>query len=106
MTPKMRECLDAIKRLTVDGVPPSYKMLGEALNIPSQNSVHRLVHELKDRGYITLKPGCARSLAVVCENAEAMPFDRMAKSVAMLINNRKHLTTADIRQALIEGSRP
>lgn len=43
LTPRQRECLDVIQRLSLDGVPPSFREIGDALGIVSKSNVHRLV---------------------------------------------------------------
>lgn len=52
ITYRQRETLDAIKRLTVDGVPPTYQALADELGLVSKGSVHRLVGQLTERGFI------------------------------------------------------
>jgi repressor LexA len=65
LTPRESECLRAIKRLTIDGVPPTYAELGEALGLASKSNVHRLLHALARRGAITLIPDAKRSIRVL-----------------------------------------
>jgi SOS-response transcriptional repressor LexA len=66
LTRKQVACLSAIKRLTTaDGVSPSYDCLMAELGLSSKNGVHRLIHALKDRGFITLNPHQARSIRIV-----------------------------------------
>jgi repressor LexA len=65
LTPVQAKCLDAIKRLTRDGMPPSYEELQRALGLRSKSNVHRLIHALEARGAITLKPESARSIRVL-----------------------------------------
>lgn len=64
MTPAMRRCLDAIIELTVDGVPPSFRELGDALGL-SISGVHRLVNELQEAGHISYRAGVPRSIEVL-----------------------------------------
>lgn len=64
LTPPQARALDAIKRLTRDGVPPSYRQLGEELGMASQSAVHRLIVRLRDRGFVAFEPRKARSLRI------------------------------------------
>lgn len=68
MIPPTREqgrTLEAIRKLTRGGVPPSYAELQEELGIASRGGVHRLLHALKDRGLVTFEFGRARSLRII-----------------------------------------
>lgn len=64
LTPTMRRCLDAIDRLTVCGVPPSYRQLADAIGVKSVSGAHRTVQLLVERGYVRTG-GKARTLEVI-----------------------------------------
>ena len=81
LTPRQRECLDVIQRLSLDGVPPSFREIGDALGIVSKSNVHRLVHGLAERGAIHFRPGRVRSIAVVRKASRPVPFDAMAAAI-------------------------
>lgn len=65
MTPRMKEALDAIRRLTVDGVSPTYRQLKEELGLTGLSAVHRVVHQLRREGLVHFDDGHARSLSVI-----------------------------------------
>jgi SOS-response transcriptional repressor LexA len=65
LTPRERDCLDAIKRLTVDGVPPTFEQLRAELGVGSKSTVHRLVHGLHRRGAIAMRAEAKRSIRVL-----------------------------------------
>ena len=65
LTRQQAACLRAISDLTEDGVSPSYDELRVALGLASKQGVHRLLHELKDRGLVDFLPGRARSVQVL-----------------------------------------
>lgn len=65
LSARQRECLSAIKDLTVDGVSPSYDEIQDRLRLASKSGVHRLLHGLKDRGHIEFEPGHGRSVRVI-----------------------------------------
>jgi repressor LexA len=71
LTPRQRECLDVILRLTKNGVPPSYAMIMEELGLKSKSGVNRLVKLLVERGHVRNDTGRARSLVIV--KAEERP---------------------------------
>lgn len=65
LTPRESQCLDAIRRLTKNGVPPSYSELAEEIGVASKSNVVRYVRGLEKRGALRLTPGAPRSLHVV-----------------------------------------
>lgn len=107
MTPAQQRCLDAIERLSVDGVPPSFEELRLHLGLGSKAGVHRLVHALADRGYITITPDRKRSIQLVTREAESVPFDRMAHAAFFHVQARLAtgltVSPATIRGALVES---
>lgn len=66
MTKKQREALDFIYSYQKHRrYCPSFQEIMEAMNLRSKSGVHRIVHALRDRGYIKLTPNCARSIEIV-----------------------------------------
>lgn len=66
LTKKQRELLLFIhKRLSQDGVSPSFDEMKDALNLASKSGVHRLVSALEERGFIRRLPHRARALEVL-----------------------------------------
>lgn len=107
MTPVMKRCLDAIEHLTVDGVSPTFAELGEHLGIASKSRIHRIIHSLAERGYITFKAGHARSIQIVTRDEAGFPFDRMAEAAVDHVTLYRRVgatvTTDTMRQALVEA---
>lgn len=64
LTPKHAKLLKLIADLTVDGVPPRYEALAEAMQT-SRGNIHRLLTGLKARGYVTWNYASPRSLRLV-----------------------------------------
>lgn len=62
MTPKQKECLDAIRDLTVDGVSPSYDEIKDRLGLASKGTVHALIQALMKDGWIVASPYRRRTL--------------------------------------------
>lgn len=63
MTPRQKDAYDFIRSFIDEkGYGPSYEEIGEALDITSRSSIHRIVHGLKDRGLIHLRPNLARCI--------------------------------------------
>lgn len=85
MTPRMRECLDAIRRLTVDGVPPSYEELAAELGIASKSNVTRLIHQLRRDGFVTFNAHRARSVEIV---GDADHLDTLSTDALIAIERR------------------
>jgi SOS-response transcriptional repressor LexA len=77
----MRACLDAVLRLTTDGVPPSWAELGEVLSLKSRSGVTRVLRQLQARGYVDWMPEHARSLTLVHDGHDLsrFPTDELLK---------------------------
>nr|WP_284438354.1 transcriptional repressor LexA [Thalassococcus arenae] len=66
MTKKQLDLLDFInKRMTRDGVPPSFDEMKDALDLRSKSGIHRLITALEERGFIRRLPHRARALEIV-----------------------------------------
>lgn len=65
LTADQSRCLASIRRLTKDGVAPSYRELQADLGLSSPSKISRLVQCLVERGAITRVRGAARSIAAV-----------------------------------------
>ncbi|WP_421786675.1 transcriptional repressor LexA [Hyphobacterium sp.] len=53
------------KRLSEDGVSPSFEEMKDALDLASKSGVHRLITALEERGFIRRLPHRARALEVL-----------------------------------------
>lgn len=78
LTPPLAACVAAIKRLTVDSVPPSLPELAEALGYRSASAVHRQLVELRDRGVVTWEPQKSRSLRLLAHRPSAAEVARLS----------------------------
>ncbi|MDO8800066.1 hypothetical protein [Phenylobacterium sp.] len=92
-TPQMAETLAAIRRLTVDGVPPSMQSLAEACGYRSRGSFHQTLERMRSRGLITWERGKAHSLQIVDAEPdyEAMPTEslmRIHRRIEAVLANR------------------
>lgn len=66
LTQKQHELLLFIhKRLSKDGVPPSFEEMKSAVGLKSKSGIHRLVSGLEERGFIRRLKHRARALEVV-----------------------------------------
>ena len=66
LTRKQLELLDFIqKRVTRDGVPPSFDEMKEALDLRSKSGIHRLITALEERGFIRRLAHRARAIEIV-----------------------------------------
>jgi len=66
MTERQKMVLDFIELyIKMKGFPPSYMDIATGLNLKSKSNIHRLVHDLKDKGLLQIKPYMVRSLKVV-----------------------------------------
>lgn len=65
MTPRMQQAVDAIRRLTVDGVSPSYSELAAELGLTTKSGAFRIVQLLRKRGLVTVTDGARRSIKLL-----------------------------------------
>ncbi len=66
LTKKQLDLLEFIhKRVSRDGVPPSFDEMKEALDLRSKSGIHRLITALEERGYIRRLAHRARAIEVV-----------------------------------------
>jgi repressor LexA len=66
LTRKQLELLDFIRqRVEVDGVPPSFDEMKDALDLKSKSGIHRLITALEERGFIRRLAHRARALEIL-----------------------------------------
>jgi repressor LexA len=66
LTRKQLELLDFIRvRMEVDGVPPSFDEMKDALDLKSKSGIHRLITALEERGFIRRLAHRARALEIL-----------------------------------------
>lgn len=78
LTQRQADCLAAIGRLTVDGVPPSFNELADDLGLKSKSGIHRLLSGLQARGRLTWRPHAARSIYLLEEGLSPGKLHRYA----------------------------
>ena len=63
LTRKQLDLLEFIhKRLSRDGVPPSFDEMKDALDLRSKSGIHRLITALEERGFIRRLAHRARAI--------------------------------------------
>ena len=66
LTQKQLDLLEFIqKRLSKNGVPPSFDEMKEALDLRSKSGIHRLITALEERGFIKRLANRARAIGIV-----------------------------------------
>ena len=66
LTRKQVALLDFIRtRMDVDGVPPSFDEMKEALDLRSKSGIHRLITALEERGFIRRLAHRARAIEII-----------------------------------------
>lgn len=66
LTKKQRDLLLFIHdRLQVEGIPPSFDEMKDALELKSKSGIHRLITALEERGFIRRLPNRARALEIL-----------------------------------------
>ena len=92
LTRKQLELLDFIKtRMDIDGVPPSFDEMKDALDLRSKSGIHRLITALEERGFIRRLAHRARALEIV-KLPEAM--ERPGFSPRVVVDNPAPLRNA------------
>lgn len=72
LTKRQSQCLDAIRRLTVDGVPPTYNEIAADIGLASKSGINRLVVGLRERGLVAFLDGHRhRTLAVIGDHVSS-----------------------------------
>ncbi len=87
LTRKQLELLDFIKtRMDIDGVPPSFDEMKDALDLRSKSGIHRLITALEERGFIRRLAHRARALEIVklpeCNGKTRLSNPRSFKATA------------------------
>lgn len=88
LTRKQAELLAFIeRRVSENGVSPSFEEMKEALNLRSKSGVHRLISALEERGFIKRHHHRARALEVlrVPDNAARAPKPEPARFTPQII---------------------
>ena len=76
MTPRRQLVLDFIKAyIRIHGIAPSYEVIAKGLKMKSKANIHRIVHRLRDDGFVSIKPHKFHSIKLV---------DRSVKEIASL----------------------
>lgn len=83
-------CLSLIEGMQSEGVSPSYEELRVGLNLSSKGEVSRLLHALKERGFINWLPARARSIRVL--------------PTAIGPAELQHLTSAELRTTIAHAA--
>jgi len=66
LTRKQLQLLDLIRtRMELDGVPPSFDEMKDALDLKSKSGIHRLITALEERGFIRRLAHRARAIEIV-----------------------------------------
>ena len=76
MTPRRQLVLDFIKAyIRIHGIAPSYEVIAKGLKMKSKANIHRIVHRLRDDGFVSIKPHKFHSIKLE---------DRSVKEIASL----------------------
>ncbi|MDO8912318.1 MAG: hypothetical protein Q8N10_03410 [Phenylobacterium sp.] len=88
----MAETLAAIRRLTVNGVPPSIQTLADACGIRSRGSFPQMLERMRDRALIIWEPNKAHTLRIVDQGPD---YETMPTAQLMRLNRRIEAVLAD-----------
>jgi len=73
MTERQMEVLRYIEDfIVVKGFSPSYVDIATGLNLKSKANIHRIVHRLKDMGFLKLDPHKVRSVETLDRTVQNM----------------------------------
>jgi SOS-response transcriptional repressor LexA len=70
MTENRQKVLEFIRAyIRLHGISPSYEVIARSLGKSSKSNIHRIVHRLKDDGFIEVKPYKFRSVKLADKSA-------------------------------------
>lgn len=73
MTPKQKVVFEFITLyIRMKGYAPSYRNIADAIGVRSKSNVHKYVHKLRKKGYLSVQPRMARSMRVMDASAKAI----------------------------------
>jgi repressor LexA len=73
MTERQMEVLHFIEDfIKYRGFSPSYMDIANGLKLKSKSNIHRIIHTLKDRGFLKVQPHKIRSLVPVDKSVNKM----------------------------------
>jgi repressor LexA len=76
MTERQMEVLHFIEDfIKYRGFSPSYADIARGMNLKSKSNIHRIIHSLKDSGFLKIQPNKIRSL---------LPIDRSVNKMTSL----------------------
>lgn len=76
MTERQRLVLEFIQTyMKIKGVAPSMQDIATGLNLKSRSNIHRIVHALKERGLLSIRPRQVRTMR---------PIDKSVREVTAL----------------------
>jgi repressor LexA len=65
LTPRQTLVLEFIHAyIKLKGYPPSYSNIAQGMKLKSRSNVHRIVHKLRQEGYLRVQPHKFRSVKV------------------------------------------
>ena len=106
LTKRQKECLDAIERLTVDDVAPTYSEIAREIGISpkSRAAVCAMVDSLEIRGYVERLSGKRRSVRIIkaegASHGARMPASYSNWSTTMLRAAYREIEAEMVRRAL------
>lgn len=66
ITPAQYRALTFIRQyIAANGYSPNYREIADGVGVKSPSEAHRLVHLLAERGSLTVRPRCSRSIELV-----------------------------------------
>ena len=73
MTERQLEVLHFIEDfIKYRGFSPSYADIAAGLKLKSKSNIHRIIHNLKDRGFLKIQPHKIRSLVPIDKSVDKM----------------------------------
>ena len=73
MTERQMEVLHFIEDfIKYRGFSPSYADIARGMNLKSKSNIHRIIHDLKDRGFLKIQPNKIRSLVPIDKSVDKM----------------------------------
>jgi SOS-response transcriptional repressor LexA len=95
MTPIQHKTLEAIRRLSADGVSPSLTEIAAAVGVSSRGRVHAILSRLRDQGIVDWWPGRQRSITIVSEGPTKDQMSRWSSAELSRVRTEAYAILSD-----------
>ena len=75
LTPRQKQVYEFIKAyIKLKGCSPSYSAISQGLNLKSKAHIHRVIHRIRKKGYLVVRPHKASGVRLVDKSVMDMSY--------------------------------